>query len=273
MKAYFKKIAALTAAALLVLSMAACGGNDDTESTAPVDDTNSVVEDIPADDTNASNEDVSGESDTAASNDTSDTAKAEEGDNNTTAPANATSLSKDEAVALFNKATAAAKSKAGTRKTDVNLIEVPGGDTLKNIISAGLESTAKPTSIKGVPNTTMNASDFSSVTAKKSGNNWVLTMNVKNETAPNNAANARAFEELPQDQIDEWISGKLSIKPADGVKFAYNGGSIVATVTADGQLVSATYTMKVSVTVSNVKAMGIIPISSAKVEVTQTDKF
>lgn len=275
MKAYFKKIAALTAAALLVLSMAACGGNDDTESTAPVDDTNSVVEDIPADDTNASNEDVSGESDTAASNDTSDTAKTEEGGDKTptSSSSNSDTLSKDEAVALFNKATAAAKSKAGTRKTDVNLIEVPGGDTLKNIISAGLESTAKPTSIKGVPNTTMNASDFSSVTAKKSGNNWVLTMNVKNETAPNNAANARAFEELPQDQIDEWISGKLSIKPADGVKFAYNGGSIVATVTADGQLVSATYTMKVSVTVSNVKAMGIIPISSAKVAVTQTDKF
>lgn len=273
MKAYFKKIAALTAAALLVLSMAACGGNDDTESTAPVDDTNSVVEDIPADDTNASNEDVSGESDTAASNDTSDTAKAEEGDNNTTAPANATSLSKDEAVALFNKATAAAKSKSGNRYTKVDLVEVPGGSILSGALSPLLPNPDKATAIKGVPNGTMNASDFSSVTAKKSGNNWVLTMNVKTETAPNTAANSRAFEELPQSEIDKAL-GSLSVSPMSGVKFTYSGGTINATVTADGQLVSATYTMKVQLVASNVTAVGgFVKISSAKVNITQTDKF
>lgn len=272
MKAYFKKIAALTAAALLVLSMAACGGNDDTESTAPVDDTNSVVEDIPADDTNASNEDVSGESDTAASNDTSDTAKAEEGDNNTTAPANATSLSKDEAVALFNKATAT-KSKSGNRYTKVDLVEVPGGAILSGALSPLLPNPDKATAIKSLPNGTMNASDFSSVTAKKSGNNWVLTMNVKTETAPNTAANSRAFEELPQSEIDKAL-GSLSVSPMSGVKFTYSGGTINATVTADGQLVSATYTMKVQLVASNVTAVGgFVKISSAKVNITQTDKF
>lgn len=274
MKAYFKKIAALTAAALLVLSMAACGGNDDTESTAPVDDTNSVVEDIPADDTNASNEDVSGESDTAASNDTSDTAKTEEGGDVTTtsANANATSLSKDEAVALFNKATAAAKSMKGNRYTGVELIDVPGGSVMKTLLSPVLPNPEEATALTGVPNSTMNASDFSSVTAKKSGNNWVLTMNVKNETAPNHSANTRAFAELPQSEIDKAL-GQIKIEPADGVKFIYNGGKIEATVTADGKLVSATYTMKVQVTVSNVKVGGILSVSSAKVEVTQTDKF
>lgn len=276
MKAYFKKIAALTAAALLVLSMAACGGNDDTESTAPVDDTNSVVEDIPADDTNASNEDVSGESDTAASNDTSDTAKTEEGGDKTptSSSSNSDTLSKDEAVALFNKATAAAKSKSGNRYTKVDLVEVPGGDALRNILKLAnvLPDPEAATPLKGAPNSAMNASDFSSVTAKKSGNNWVLTMNVKNETAPNHPANTRAFAELPQSEIDNAL-GKIKIEPADGIKFIYNGGKIEATVTADGQLVNATYTMKVIVSVGKVKVGGFLPINSAKVEVTQTDKF
>lgn len=274
MKAYFKKIAALTAAALLVLSMAACGGNDDTESTAPVDDTNSVVEDIPADDTNASNEDVSGESDTAASNDTSDTAKTEEGGDKTptSSSSNSDTLSKDEAVALFNKATAN-KSKSGNRYTKVDLVEVPGGAILSGALSPLLPNPDKATAIKSLPNGTMNASDFSSVTAKKSGNNWVLTMNVKTETAPNTAANSRAFEELPQSEIDKAL-GSLSVSPMSGVKFTYSGGTINATVTADGQLVSATYTMKVQLVASNVTAVGgFVKISSAKVNITQTDKF
>lgn len=274
MKAYFKKIAALTAAALLVLSMAACGGNDDTESTAPVDDTNSVVEDIPADDTNASNEDVSGESDTAASNDTSDTAKSEEGGDKTptSSSSNSDTLSKDEAVALFNKATAT-KSKSGNRYTKVDLVEVPGGAILSGALSPLLPNPDKATAIKSLPNGTMNASDFSSVTAKKSGNNWVLSMTVKAETAPNNAANARAFEELPQSEIDKAL-GSLDVDPMSGVKFTYSGGSIEATVTADGKLVSATYTMKVQLTASNVTAVGgFVKITSAKVNITQTDKF
>lgn len=274
MKAYFKKIAALTAAALLVLSMAACGGNDDAESTAPVDDTNSVVDNIPADDTNASDEDATGESDTAASNDTSDTAKTEDGtDKNTTSSnTDATTLSKEEAVALFNKATAGAKSKSGKRYTKVDLIEVPGGDFLKNAISVMLPDPNEAVAITGVPNQTMNVGDFSSVTAKKSGNNWVLTMAVKGETAPNHAANTRAFAELPQADIDNALGG-LKVSPSDSVKFIYNGGTINATVTADGKLVSATYTMKVDVSVTNAKALGIVSIKSAKVSVTQTDKF
>lgn len=264
MKAYFKKMAALLAAALLVLSMAACGGNDEGTSTEP-DSTNPIVEEIPAEDTNSSEESESNAADS------SETAKNEEESSNSSA--NSDSLSTDEAVALFNKAAASAKSMKGTRSTKVNLIDLPGGDTLKNIISKGLESSAKDVAITGVPNTTMNAGDFSSVKAVKDGNNWKLTLNVKNETAPNHAANTRAFEELPQSEIDSWINGKLKVTPSDSIKFAYNGGTIDATVTADGKLVSATYTMKVTVTVKNAKAMGLITISSAKVEVTQTDKF
>ncbi len=279
MKAYFKKIAALSAAALLVLSMAACGGNDDEDTTgSDAANSNAVVEDMPADNTNASEDASAASEDASAASENASEAASNGADSNTpsasTPSANATSLSKEEAVALFNKASASAKSMAGKRYTAVNLIEVPGGDMLKGVISGALPSADEATAIKGVPNTTMQASDFSSVTAKKSGSNWVITMNLKTETAPNNAANARAFEELPQDQIDEWINGKLSVKPSNGVKFVYSGGSIVATVSADGsKLVSATYTMKVNVSVTNVKAMGIVSISSAKVSVTQTDKF
>lgn len=274
MKAYFKKIAALTAAALLVLSMAACGGNDDEDTTGTdTANSNAVVEDMPADDTNASEDALASEDDSAASEDASEASNsADSAKDSSAASSNSSTLSKDEAVALFNKATASAKSMKGNRYTAVDLIEVPGGDFLKNAISVMLPDPNKADPITGVPNSTMQASDFTSVTAKKSGNNWVLTMNVKSETAPNNAANARAFAELPQADIDDALGG-LKVSPADSVKFIYSGGTINATVTADGKLVSATYTMKVEVSVTNAKALGVVNIDSAKVTVTQTDKF
>ena len=275
MKAYFKKIAALTAAALLVLSMAACGGNDDEDTTGTdTANSNAVVEDMPADDTNASEDASADASDTAASEDgsaASDSADSSDSSKDSSS-SNSSTLSKDEAVALFNKATASAKSMKGNRYTAVNIVKVPGGDFLKNAISVMLPDPNKATALTGVPNTTMQAGDFSSVTAKKSGNNWVLTMNVKAETAPNNAANARAFAELPQKDIDNALGG-LKVSPADSVQFIYSGGSITATVTADGKLVSATYTMKVEVSVKNAKALGVVKIDEAKVTVTQTDKF
>ncbi len=276
MKAYFKKIAALTAAALLVLSMAACGGNEDEDPTES-DTNNAVVEDMPADDTNASEDASADASDTAASEDgsaASDSAdSSDSAKDSSAASSNSSTLSKDEAVALFNKATASAKSMKGNRYTAVAINKLPGAlDKLKGMISEGLPSADEATPITGVPNATMQASDFSSVTAKKSGNNWVLTMNIKTETAPNNAANARAFEELPQSEIDSWLN-KFSVKPASGMKFVYSGGTINATVTADGKLVSATYTMKVTLDVSNVTAMAVFKISSANISITQTDKF
>lgn len=274
MKAYFKKIAALSAAALLVLSMAACGGNDEEEPTES-DTVNAVVDEATPGDTSASedaSEDASAASENgseAASN--GDTAETN-GSSNTPAP-NATSLSKEEAVALFNKATASAKSMKGNRYTAVDLVQIPGGDTLKGILSKSgiIPDPDEAIAITGVPNTTMQASDFSSVTAKKSGSNWVITMSVKSETAPNTPANSRAFAELPQSEIDAAL-GKISIEPADAVKFVYSGGKIEATVTADGKLVSATYTMKVDVSVENAKVY-FLTVESAKVSVTQTDKF
>lgn len=275
MKAYFKKIAALTAAALLVLSMAACGGNDDEDTTgSDTANSNAVVEDMPADDTNASEDASASEDDSAASEDASEASNsADSAKDSSAAPSNSSTLSKDEAVALFNKATASAKSMKGNRYTGVVINKLPGSlDKLKGMISEGLPSADEATPITGVPNATMQASDFSSVTAKKSGNNWVLTMNVKTETAPNNAANARAFEELPQSEIDSWLD-KFSVKPTSGTKFVYSGGTISATVTADGKLVSATYTMKVTLDVSDVTAMGLFKISSANISITQTDKF
>ncbi len=275
MKAYFKKIAALTAAALLVLSMAACGGNDDEDTTGTdTANSNAVVEDMPADDTNASEDASASEDDSAASEDASEASNsADSAKDSSAASSNSSTLSKDEAVALFNKATASAKSMKGNRYTAVAINKLPGAlDKLKGMISEGLPSADEATPITGVPNGTMQASDFSSVTAKKSGNNWVLTMNLKTEVAPNNAANARAFEELPQDEIDSWLN-KFSVKPASGMKFTYEGGNIVATVSADGKLVSATYTMKVTLNVSNVTAMGLFNISTANISITQTDKF
>lgn len=275
MKAYFKKIAALTAAALLVLSMAACGGNDDEDTTgSDTANSNAVVEDMPADDTNASEDASASEDDSAASEDASEASNsADSAKDSSAASSNSSTLSKDEAVALFNKATASAKSMKGNRYTGVVINKLPGSlDKLKGMISEGLPSADEATPITGVPNATMQASDFSSVTAKKSGNNWVLTMNVKTETAPNNAANARAFEELPQSEIDSWLD-KFSVKPTSGMKFVYSGGTISATVTADGKLVSATYTMKVTLDVSDVTAMGLFKISSANISITQTDKF
>lgn len=278
MKAYFKKIAALSAAALLVLSMAACGGNDDEDTTgSDTANSNAVVEDMPADDTNASEDASAAEDASSASEDASEAASngdtKETQGSNTPAP-NATSLSKDEAVSLFNKATANAKSMKGNRYTSVELVDIPGGTVLKTALSPILPDPDKATALTGVPSKTMQASDFSSVTAKKSGSNWVLTMTVKTETAPNTPANSRAFAVLPQSEIDSAL-GSLNVSPADAVKFVYSGGTIVATVSADGsKLVSATYTMKVQLTATNAKAVGgLVKIDSAKVNISQVDKF
>lgn len=278
MKAYFKKIAALTAAALLVLSMAACGGNDDEEPTES-DTVNAIVDEVTPGDTSAS-EDASADASENASEGASEdgTEAANNGDTNDTqasAPsANATSLSKEEAVALFNKATANAKSMKGNRYTSVELVEIPGGSVLKSALSPLLPDPNEAAPLTGVANKTMQASDFSSVTAKKSGNNWVLTMTVKTETAPNTPANSRAFAVLPQSEIDSAL-GSLNATPADAIKFVYTGGTIVATVSADGsKLVSATYTMKVQLVATNAKALGgLVKIDSAKVNISQVDKF
>lgn len=205
-------------------------------------------------------------------NNSSSTSSGESTTNSPSSSANATSLSKAEAVALFNKASANAKNRSGKRNTSVDLVDVPGGDTLRAALTPMLPSDNESVSVTGVPNSTMQVSDFSSVTSKKSGSNWIITLNLKTETEPSIPANSRAFTELPQSEIDSALNS-LALSPVDSVKFTYSGGSITAVITEDGKLVNATYIMKVNVNVQNAKVLGLVSIHSAKVTVTQTDKF
>lgn len=240
------------------------------ESTQPTNNSSDSTETVTEGKPNSGNSSTSSDSNHEASNNTvNNNVPTKE----TSTTANVTSLSNSQAVALFNKASANAKNKLGKRYTAVDLVQLPGGDFLKTAVSSLLPNPNDAVSVTGVPNSSLQVSDFSSITSKKSGNNWVLTMNLKTETHPNISSNARAFAELPQDEIDASLDS-LKVTPSEGIKFVYSGGTIVATVSADGsKLINATYTMKVNMIATNVKALGVISVSSAKVTITQTDKF
>lgn len=292
MKAYLKKITALSMAALLVLSLAACGGNDDEPSTDPsgdsaiVDNSEDVNTPDASDDTDAS-EDASGDTDADPSNNEdpdaptdpdapskndptsskNDPTKPTGGNNNPSTPAK-TSLTKQEALDLFNKATVG-KSMKGLRKTKVNLNKLPGSlDKYKGDLEKTIAERAADKELSRFENQTLTMNDVKNVTAVKSGNNWKITISVKDGYA----ANAKAFLELPKDEIDGWVK-KLMLKPADALQFNYRNSTIVATVTPDGKVVNAEYTMKVNVHVDNGKVFGFVNVSNVDVDVTQIDKF
>lgn len=290
MKKAMLKVLSLAMALTLVASLAACGGNSEEETTTGADTSTEAVvtpdetvagEEVPSEDASAAEEttvivtDAEGHTSVvtqapAKPGDKTTQAPAKPGDNNkpTQAPAEKTSLNGQEALDVFNKATVG-KSKAGKRYTAVNIVKLPGGlDKLKGMIQGMLPSANDATPISKPENAALTMADVSSATAKKNGNNWDITINVK----PGAASNAHAFCELPKAEIDSWLN-KLSVKPVDGVKFNYKAGTITATVTPDGNLVKAEYVMNVTVDVQNVKAAGIFSVSEAKVEVSQKDVF
>lgn len=187
--------------------------------------------------------------------------------NKPTQPAK-TTLTAQEALDLFNKATVG-KSKNGTRYTNVVIVEIPGSlSGIMSTLEEMIASATQPVVLGKFPNSKLTMADCSSVSGTKSGNNWVITLKIKNTQA----ANTKAFAELPEREIDLWIE-RLKITPAGGIKLKYCDGTIVATVTPDGKLVSGTYTMNVDVTADNVKALGMLSVNHAYVKVTQTDKF
>lgn len=297
MKAYFKKIAALTAAALLVLSMAACGGNDDAESTAPVDDTNSVVDNIPADDTNASDEDATGESDTAASNDTSDTAKTEDGtDKNTTSSNDVSKWSTAQIVEYYTKAANKVKTdKPALTKTfsqTVGKISV-GNDTIDKLASdLSSQLVPKPettkhakgsdlTNVFPVPGKSygskLTASDVSSAKIKDNGSTYTITIVIKNETFTGkvdvaSTSHGKAMTFLTPNDILTQVEN-ISAISFKSFKSTNTGSTITCTVDkSTGAIKEATYSDNVDLLLS-VKALGIINVDNAKINIKTTEKF
>ncbi len=296
MKAYFKKIAALTAAALLVLSMAACGGNDDTESTAPVDDTNSVVENIPADDTNTSDEGTSGESDTAASEDTSDTAKSEETKGSQTSSNDVSKWSTAQVVEYYNKA-------ANKVKTDKPALTKTFSQTVGKI-SVGIEAVDKLASelssqLVPKPETTkhakgsdltnvfpvsgksygskLTASDVSSAKIKDNGSTYTITIVIKTETFTGkvdvaSTSHGKAMTFLTPNDILTQVEN-ISAISFKSFKSTNTGSTITCTVDkSTGAIKEATYSDNVDLLLS-VKALGVINVDNAKINIKTTEKF
>lgn len=287
MKKAMLKVLSLAMALTLVASLAACGGNSEEETTTGADTSTEAV--VTPDETLAEGETVAEETTVivtdaeghtqvvtkAPSNDKT-TAKAPAGGNNnqpTQAPGKPADATQ-EALNLFNNATVGVK-KAGKRYTDVKVNLGGNLAPLGKIITPLLPNPNKPDDIpanEGIPNVKLTKTDVSSATAVKSGNNTVVTINVK----PGASANAHAFKELPQDMIDDWLKNKLTVTPQNSIQFNYQAGKIVATISPDGKLVSGEYTMKVNVDVNNAhveKGIFKMDVKEAHVKVTQTDKF
>ncbi|MCL2299666.1 MAG: hypothetical protein FWC27_05915 [Firmicutes bacterium] len=106
-------------------------------------------------------------------------------------------------------------------------------------------------------------SDVASISAKKSGDNWVMVVKIIKETNPNKptgSANARAYSIASRQEVLDEITGFSDAITAD-VKDAtllYNSGTINLTVNSKGQVVSGDYKFLVDAIANNVKLINII---------------
>jgi len=192
-------------------------------------------------------------------------------------PANLNTLSKAEQLDYFNKAANRVRTeKPGFTKEFAKIISdmkftgvvslVQG--IIDNIVS-GLTGAEDPKTIaKGKDNKgdflseitpfELKSSDVASISSKKSGDNWVMTVKIVSETnpaKPTGSANARAYSIASRQEVLDEITGFSSAITAsvNDASLLYNSGTINLTVNAKGQVTAADYKFLVDATANNVK--------------------
>ena len=279
----------------MIFTLAACGDkpDDPTESdTTTVDDTIDVVVTDPVVDTTEFIEDTTDETSTdedttteadpnvttdpTATTDPNTTTKAPEADP-FAPPANLGSLGKAEQVAYFNKVANRVRtdkpgftqdySKIISNMKFTGVVSLVQG-IIDNLV-AGLTGAEDPKVVaKGKDNKgdflseitpfELKASDVASISSKKSGNNWVMTVKIISETnpaKPTGSANARAYSIASRQEVLDEITGFASVITADvnDASLLYNGGTINLTVNEKGQVIAGDYIFLVNATANNVK--------------------
>jgi len=259
----------------LLVTFAACKDKPDEPPVEPESTTEEITEDITA---------VVGPEETDPNETEPPTEPPTETETTTEAPAdgdappaNLDTLSKAEQLAYFNKAANRVRTeKPGFTKQFAKIISdmkftgvvslVQG--IIDNIV-AGLTGAEDPkTYAKGTDNKgdflseitpfELRSGDVASISSKKSGDNWVMTVKIIQETnpaKPTGSANARAYSIASRQEVLDEITGFSSAITANvnDASLLYNGGTINLTINSKGQVIAGDYKFLVDATANNVK--------------------
>lgn len=261
-----KKILALAMAAMMALSLAACGGNEETPETT----TEAIVENTEA---NVPEETVATdatEADTAISEENTDAVEETDAAEETTAAEDELDLNTTEGIVEFYKAAAIETDKGTFKAQDTMTLEsLDGGNGAIGKFISLFEPIAKRalSNNSGDVNSVtggyekLSASDVSSAKAVDDGKYTTVTINLKEQvdgmSAPEKEGTVghgiTVLGEV-QDAIDA-LDG-VSVDPSGGaIKLRYSNAQINVKIdNATGKIVSGTWGYKVNITIDNVKA-------------------
>ena len=276
-----KKILAMLLCALLALTLfAACnkgGGEEEDPSAAETEVATEQVDATLAstDEAEATSEDITGP---AVDDATTADATAGNGDADPLAPpANLNTLSKEEQLAYFNLVANRVRTDKPGFKQDYS--KIISDLTFTGIVKAvqsiidkivsdltGADPTA--TIAKGNGNDgkflseltpfELKAADVTSISSAQNGSNWVIKVNIIQETnpaKPSGSANARAYPIASRQEVLDEITGVSNLIKADpnNASLRYNSGTISLTVNEKGQVTAGSYSFKANATANNVK--------------------
>ena len=291
-----KKILALMLAAVLALSMAACGSKT-TEEPVTADTTEAVLETVEAQTEAAAVEETSAAAETEATEAATEAAAPETTQAATEAATEAEETTEaakkvpetKEEIVEFYKAAATLTDKGGVQTSNkMNLESLDGGSGAVGSFISLLEPIVQKTLAKnsstdnhltgGYKNLT--ADDVASATAKDDGKYTTLTINLKEQTdgftgdsKSGHVGHGVSVLGNVQHAIDE-LNG-VEVDPSGGdIKLHYTNGKINVKIdNATGKIVSGTWGHVCTATIDNVKAkIGFISITlkGAKAVISQT---
>ena len=278
MKKNLTKLLALMMALALVFSLAACGDKTEEQSTNPSD--NQVAESVngdetvaPADSTDpsvtedpgASENPSASEEDTQKPDDNkpSDTQKP---DDNKTGTSTGTDMTKADAATLvkyFNNATQKVSKGTKTIKTVVNEVDAGSigkfasmlGLDINGLVGGFLGAGTQTHNNSTIQKSTLTSGDINSATCKKSGNNYVVTINVKKCVNPETTAN-NALTKFTKDfkGPNDVVKALKNEGASASVSATYSPITITATIDAtSGKLVKAVYALHYTAQLDNIQ--------------------
>jgi len=252
MKRILTLVLALALALCAVVTLAGCNKTPELDPTEPVvnpDDytTEAIIEtDPPVEETEPPEE----------------TTEEEETEPEAAAAADPTAMNKEELVAYYNDVVNAARdAKPAYKRVEVLKINsvktsLAGGildgllnPIVKNLMPGDPKDTAKKKGESNVDHlfleqatSAVKASDLSSITAKKSGNNYIITLTLGNEVNPARmgaSKYSRVFQiQTREDVLKDLAENGLNAQPNNS-KLTYNKGKAVVTINEKGQIVEA----------------------------------
>ena len=250
-----KRILVLLLALCTLLAFTACGDASEEE-TKPVisDETTAATESAP--ETTVPEETTTLEETTTVPDTTTEAATT------TTAPSDPTSMSKEQLIVFYNNAVNAVRA-ARPAYTRVEVLKInsvktslAGGmlDGLLNpIVKNLMPGEPKPTSKKkGDSNadhffieqqtSAVKASDAASISAKKDGANFVITLSLGSETNPAKmgaSKYSRVFQIQTREELLESLAKDGLTADVNNTSLLYRDGKVVVTINDKGQIIEA----------------------------------